>query len=328
MRSKAQVQTIEALISVAIISFIIFLLYFITPMSQEISQINRKIEAYNALKILDKTRNLRQYALQANATKVEELLLPFLKSSFKVVIYNQTSNITEVPKVESENIASVSYLIAGELANYKPLEIRVYLWWKIMKGEAFLLASLIISVSLVAMFQPMRSEYLVKQKQLLESELILNIFENIFDEIKNSIYFSYDDFDSMILNLYDFLNFSQKISNKKTMDLRSLVLILRADESNQMNITVINFISDNLQLNLTFNDTQNSILTVPLYSINSTTFSFTSGETYTLSIQYEDVIRNIEIELPANKKTYLAYVDATLSLLEDRRRKIEYFFMS
>ena len=197
-----------------------------------------------------------------------------------------------------------------------------------MKGEAFLLASLIISVSLVAMFQPMRSEYLVKQKQLLESELILNIFENIFDEIKNSIYFSYDDFDSMILNLYDFLNFSQKISNKKTMDLRSLVLILKADESNQMNITVINFISDNLQLNLTFNDTQNSILTVPLYSINSTTFSFTSGETYTLSIQYEDVIRNIEIELPANKKTYLAYVDATLSLLEDRRRKIEYFFMS
>ena len=128
MRSKAQVQTIEALISVAIISFIIFLLYFITPTSQEISQINRKIEAYNALKILDKTRNLRQYALQANATKVEELLLPFLKSSFKVVIYNQTSNITEVPKVESENIASVSYLIAGELANYRPLEIRVYLW--------------------------------------------------------------------------------------------------------------------------------------------------------------------------------------------------------
>jgi len=328
MRSKGQTRTIEALVSIAIISFIIFLLYFITPTSQEISQINRKIEAYNALKILDKTRNLRQYALQANATKVEELLLPFLKSSFKVVIYNQTSNITEVPKVESENIASVSYLIAGELANYKPLEIRVYLWWKIMKGEAFLLASLIISVSLVAMFQPMRSEYLVKQKQLLESELILNIFENIFDEIKNSIYFSYDDFDSMILNLYDFLNFSQKISNKKTMDLRSLVLILRADESNQMNITVINFISDNLKLNLTFNDTQNSILTVPLYSINSTTFSFTSGETYTLSIQYEDVIRNIEIELPANKKTYLAYVDATLSLLEDRRRKIEYFFMS
>jgi hypothetical protein len=128
MRSKGQMQTIEALISVAIISFIIFLLYFMTPVSQEVSQINRKIDAYNALKVLDQSRNLRQYALQANATKIEELLLPFLKSNYKVVLYNQTGNITEIPTIESKNIASASYIIAGDLANYKPIEIRVYLW--------------------------------------------------------------------------------------------------------------------------------------------------------------------------------------------------------
>jgi len=128
MRSKAQMQTIEALISIAIVSFIIFLLYFRAPISQEISQINRKIDAYNALKILDQSRNLRQYALQANATKIEELLLPFLKSNYKVVIYNKTENITEIPRIDSKNIASVSYIIAGDLANYKPIEIRVYLW--------------------------------------------------------------------------------------------------------------------------------------------------------------------------------------------------------
>jgi hypothetical protein len=128
MRSKGQMQTIEALISVAIISFIIFLLYFMTPVSQEVSQINRKIDAYNALKVLDQARNLRQYALQANATKIEELLLPFLKSNYKVVLYNQTDNITEIPTIESKNIASVSYIIAGDLANYEPIEIRVYLW--------------------------------------------------------------------------------------------------------------------------------------------------------------------------------------------------------
>jgi len=128
MRSKAQMQTIEALISIAIVSFIIFLLYFIAPVSQEISQINRKIDAYNALKILDQSKNLRQYALQANTTKIEELLLPFLKSNYKVVLYNQTGNVTEIPKIDSKNIASVSYIIAGDLANYKPIEIRVYLW--------------------------------------------------------------------------------------------------------------------------------------------------------------------------------------------------------
>ena len=197
-----------------------------------------------------------------------------------------------------------------------------------MKGEAFLLAAVIISVALVAMFQPMRSEYLVKQKQLLQKEFFLDIFENIFNEIKNSIYFSYDNFDSMILNSYDFLNFSQKIANQKSMNFESLILILKADGTSKINVTAINFLSDNLQLNLIFNNTQNSIVILPLYSINSTNFTYTPGNTYTLTIQYENIARSIDIETLANKQIYLAYVDVSLNWLEESRRNIEYFFMS
>ncbi|MCC5994541.1 MAG: hypothetical protein LM587_03060 [Candidatus Aenigmarchaeota archaeon] len=197
-----------------------------------------------------------------------------------------------------------------------------------MKGEAFLLAAVIISVALVAMFQPIRNEYLVKQKQLLQKEFFLDIFENIFNEIKNSIYFSYDNFDSMILNSYNFLNFSQKIANQKSMNFESLVLILKADGNNKINITAINFLSDNLQLNLTFNNTQNSIVILPLYSINSTSFTYTPENTYTLTIQYENIARSINIETLANKQIYLAYVDVSLNWLEESRRNIEYFFMS
>jgi hypothetical protein len=197
-----------------------------------------------------------------------------------------------------------------------------------MKGEAFLLAAVIISVALVAMFQPMRSEYLVKQKQLLQKEFFLDIFENIFNEIKNSIYFSYDNFDSMILNSYDFLNFSQKIANQKSMNFESLILILKTDGTSKINVTAINFLSDNLQLNLTFNNTQNSIVILPLYSINSTSFTYTPGNTYTLTIQYENIARSIDIETKANKQIYLAYVDVSLNWLEESRRNIEYFFMS
>jgi hypothetical protein len=178
------------------------------------------------------------------------------------------------------------------------------------------------------MFQPMRSEYLVKQKQLLQKEFFLDIFENIFNEIKNSIYFSYDNFDSMILNSYDFLNFSQKIANQKSMNFESLVLILKADGTNKINVTAINFLSDNLQLNLTFNNTQNSIVILPLYSINSTSFTYTPGNTYTLTIQYENIERSIDIGTKANKQIYLAYVDVSLNWLEESRRNVEYFFMS
>jgi hypothetical protein len=197
-----------------------------------------------------------------------------------------------------------------------------------MKGEAFLLAVVIISVALVAMFQPMRNEYLVKQKQLLQNELILYIFKNIFNEIKNSIYFSYDSFDSMILNSYDFLNFSRKVANQKTMNFKSLVIVAQANETGYLNVTAINFLSESLLLNLTFNNTQNSTLLLGQYSINSTNFTYTPGNSYNLTIQYENVERSIDIETFANKKVFLAYVDVSLSHLEEIRRNIEYFFMS
>ena len=128
MRSKGQINTIEALISIAIIGVIIFLLYFRAPVSIEVTQLNQKLDAYNALKILDQTQNLRYYALQKNATKIEELLLPFLKSNYKVALFNRTSNITEIPEIDAKNIAVLSYFIAGDVANYQPIEIRVYLW--------------------------------------------------------------------------------------------------------------------------------------------------------------------------------------------------------
>jgi hypothetical protein len=197
-----------------------------------------------------------------------------------------------------------------------------------VKGEAFLLAAAIISVALVAMFQPMRSEYLVKQKQLLQKEFFLDIFENIFNEIKNSIYFSYDNFDSMILNSYDFLNFSQKIANQKAMNFKSLIIVAQANETGYLNLTAINFLSESLLINLTFNNTKNTALFLGQYSINSTNFTYSPGNSYNLTIQYENIERSIEIETFANKKAFLAYVDVSLSWLEGRSRKINYFFMS
>jgi hypothetical protein len=197
-----------------------------------------------------------------------------------------------------------------------------------MKGEAFLLAAVIISVALVAMFQPMRSEYLVKQKQLLQKEFFLDIFENIFNEIKNSIYLSYDNFDSMILNSYDFLKFSQKIANQKAMNFKSLIIVAQANETGYLNLTVINFLSENLLINLTFNNIQNTTLFLGQYSINSTNFTYSPGNSYNLTIQYENIERSIEIETFANKKIFLAYVDVSLSWLGGRSRKINYFFMS
>jgi len=128
MRNKGQLRTIEALVSIAIIGIILTLLFMRTPVSMDITFLDRKLQVYNSLKILDLTQDLRKAALQGNSTEIEEMLSPFLKFNFKVAIFNSTSNVTQIPKIDSTNIAVVNYLIAGDLGNYKPLEIRVYLW--------------------------------------------------------------------------------------------------------------------------------------------------------------------------------------------------------
>ncbi|MEM4461105.1 MAG: hypothetical protein QXY70_03135 [Nanopusillaceae archaeon] len=128
MKNKGQIQTIEALISIAIIGIITMLLFSREPKSVETTQLSKKIEVYETIKIIDLTQNLRILASNGNSNKIEELLYPYIKSNFKVAIFNMSSNITEVPIIEAKNIFTVSYLISGYPGKFTPIEIRVYLW--------------------------------------------------------------------------------------------------------------------------------------------------------------------------------------------------------
>lgn len=128
MKNKGQIQTIEALVSIAIIGAIVIVLFSKEPKSIESMQLNKKIEVYETIKIIDLTQDLRFHAVNGNATKIEEFLYPYLKSNFKVAIFNLTSNITQIPEIEAKDIFIVSYLISGYPGKFSPVEIRVYLW--------------------------------------------------------------------------------------------------------------------------------------------------------------------------------------------------------
>lgn len=128
MKNKGQLQTIEAIISISIIGVILILLFSRAPDSQDLTYLNRKIEVYNTLRIIDLTQDLRKHAIDGNSEKIEEMLHHYIKFDFKVAIFNSTTNTTKVPEVDSENLAVVSYLIHGDSFRYNPLEIRVYIW--------------------------------------------------------------------------------------------------------------------------------------------------------------------------------------------------------
>jgi len=125
---KGTFYTLEAAISVVIIITSLAFVFQIEPKVLDLSKANYKQEVYGALKIVDEGGDLRSDILANNATAIEEGMDPYISTSFNVAIFNKTSNITATPVITLEDIITVSYLISGEVGNYTPREVRVYVW--------------------------------------------------------------------------------------------------------------------------------------------------------------------------------------------------------
>ena len=125
---KGQLYTLEAAIAVFII-FSFLLLFYKTPPSPEFKTINYKLRVYDALTTLDESGELRKDVMKKNVSSIEEKLSPYIPTNYTVVIFNKTSNITAKPSfVDKENVISLGYLLAGDVDEYKPREVKVYLW--------------------------------------------------------------------------------------------------------------------------------------------------------------------------------------------------------
>jgi len=128
---KGQLFTLEAAIAILMILIIIVFLFSNPPESTEFSKINYKLKIYNGLKILDETGKLSTYVSNNDANAIQNGLRPYISNiqNYKVVIFNQTTNITQKLSLSNESeVISVSYFLVGDLDNYQPRDVRVYLW--------------------------------------------------------------------------------------------------------------------------------------------------------------------------------------------------------
>lgn len=127
---KGQMYTLEAAIAVIILlSFLIFLWKF--PITATVDEkYNYKLKVLNALKTMDEAGQLRGDVMKGDVSSVESKLYPFIPDfiNYSVVIFNETTNITSKPKIQDSDVISVSYLISGDIGEFNPREIVVYLW--------------------------------------------------------------------------------------------------------------------------------------------------------------------------------------------------------
>ena len=113
------------------ILLIIILLFKKPAISPEFHRINYKIKAFSGLKTLAMTGELRKYAMDNDVSSVENELNHYIPKplNYAVVIFNETTNITQMPFViEEKEVISVNYLLAGNIDDYMPRDVRIYLW--------------------------------------------------------------------------------------------------------------------------------------------------------------------------------------------------------
>lgn len=126
---KGAIYSLEAVISIVMIASVIFLFVYRKPSPPEFTKLNFKLAAYDGLKILDEAGELRRYALENDVSSIENALDAYIPVSYSVTLFNKTTNTTPIPTIQSDDVVTVSYFLAGSVANYKPIEVRVYIWW-------------------------------------------------------------------------------------------------------------------------------------------------------------------------------------------------------
>jgi hypothetical protein len=119
---------LEAIIACVLIAGTLLLFIYRSPPSPQLSKLNYKLDAFNGLKVLDESGELRADALAKNVESIKNKLVPYIRVNYEVTLFNETHNITSIPSIDSAEVVTVSYFIAGDIGNYFPLEIRVYLW--------------------------------------------------------------------------------------------------------------------------------------------------------------------------------------------------------
>jgi len=128
---KGQLYMLEVGIAILMILSVVIFLFLNPPDSPEYKIINYKMNAYTGLEVLERTGDLRRYVADNNATAINESLNQYIPNflSRTVVIFNDTTNLTTKPSLSNLNESiSVSYFLAGDFDDYKPRDVRVYMW--------------------------------------------------------------------------------------------------------------------------------------------------------------------------------------------------------
>ena len=121
-------RSLEAVIAILAILAVFLNVYSGRESLPEFDTINWKIRGFEALKNLDDNNILRDVVITNSSSLIKDRLSTLLPSqlNYDVIICEKDCG---KPDIQTEKLTSVIYLISGDLNNYLPRQVILYLWF-------------------------------------------------------------------------------------------------------------------------------------------------------------------------------------------------------
>lgn len=124
---KGVTKTLEVVIAVLMVLIAYVLLYSAPIIPPDFQSINLQLQAFNSLQTLDANNELRSAALQNDTSTISNKLASLLPGNANYLVSICTSACV-APVINSTSIFSVSYVISGDVGNFNPRQVIVYMW--------------------------------------------------------------------------------------------------------------------------------------------------------------------------------------------------------
>jgi len=206
-----------------------------------------------------------------------------------------------------------------------------------IKGQIYLIIAIIVITVMFTLKSSLDTTKLLESKRHLEMSLEREQFENIKNEIYNTVSFSTNQSQNINTNLDNFVKYTRLKLRGRTYDLNGLLVktVYPSPSSGvdtRINVSVLNFLGKEIRtLNLSFsyapgaNQTFSSVRDEAVLDSNFT-FNTVSDVNYTLTVFYltqtEAVTEVITIPVNLGKSKYVLFTDIRLkSNIEEIRDK-------
>jgi hypothetical protein len=124
---KGLTKVLEVALSIIMILVIYVTVFSSSTAIPDFESINIQLKAINSLQNLDQNNELRSLVLQNDTATISNELAPLLPANINYLV-NICGISCTAPIINSTRTFSVSYIVSGDIGNYNPKQVIVYMW--------------------------------------------------------------------------------------------------------------------------------------------------------------------------------------------------------